>query len=143
MIYVQAVNTGKGFITHTDNAVMRFVGREDGIYEVHNDDALAETWRARVSGVKLSANVALNKILDVTNLSYTHEEFVMSAFNADEIMAILAAAGGDAEVRQLISDFVLLSSIKMSDNTISLMLETLVLKGIITPQRKTSILAGK
>jgi hypothetical protein len=49
MKYVQATNTGKGFITHEDRTLGHISGHASDIYAVANEHT---TWISRVGGVE-------------------------------------------------------------------------------------------
>ena len=60
MKYVQATNTGKGFITHADRAVGHMSGHGADIWAVSDNHT---DWISRVSGVEKTLSEAENIVL--------------------------------------------------------------------------------
>jgi hypothetical protein len=67
MKYVQATNTGKGFVTHEDRALGHISGHSGDIYTVANTHT---AWIARVGGVEKTLEEATAIVLAAAQSSW-------------------------------------------------------------------------
>jgi len=103
MAWVQAVNTGVGFITHTDWETNQFRGYESNLWEVTGDPTAGLAWAARVGGTVKTAPEA-QAIRDTWNANiYGFTEFWVEKLSAQAMTALMTTALGDSNVREIAS----------------------------------------
>ena len=68
MKYIQATNTGKGFITHIDTVFGKISGHSGNIYAV--SDNIATEWAVRVNGVEKTLEEAQAIVLTAAQSSW-------------------------------------------------------------------------
>jgi hypothetical protein len=83
MKYIQAINTGKGFITHQDRELGHFSGHAGNIYAVADNVALE--WKNRVNGVEKTLEEAQNICLESMQTNWDEQFNLVIENETDEM----------------------------------------------------------
>jgi hypothetical protein len=110
MAYVQAVNTGDGFITHADQPTLAFSGQVDNYWLVTGNnieplvnEANIAAWATRVGGTVVDDVTALADIAAWMAYIYEFQEFWFAKLSANAATTLLQLAFSDAAVKDILA----------------------------------------
>lgn len=102
MRYVNAINTGVGFITHADKILLSFVGRAGNVWNVDGDSDDIDAWISRVTGTEKTAQQATDLEFAVTKFHYTSKEFLLEVLTSTETKFLIDHYGDSAAIRNFL-----------------------------------------
>ena len=142
MRYVNAVNTGVGFITHADRALLSFRGRAGSMWDIDGDTSDIDDWIGRVSGTEKTAQEADDLEFAVTKFLYTSREFLLEVLTPTEIKFLIENYGNSLAIRNFLKG-VLDNGADVGSSTFLTFVTAVKDAGYLSQARLDVIIAGR
>jgi len=144
MRYFNAVNTGKGFITHDDYLLgLTFIGRSNNVWGVEGTNPDINAWRDRVNATELTEGQAIDQVFAVEKYLYTSREFLVGVLTSGEVKWLIDNYTVHPSVSNLVNHILDDGGIDVSGTRFNQFLTALVNQGYMSTTRANEITAGR